>query len=229
MSTLGRSASGAQGMSRAERERQILDAATVEFGRRGYAYASLTDIASAAGVSRPLLYAYFGSRDGLHSACVRQAGSILIDSLSRVRSDSGAQGDYPSPLATIFIALERRTQYWSTIYDHTLPRSSPGYAAAQEFQHVLTTMSALCLPDTIADADSDDRSLLHALWFSTISTTISWWSERPDKAPQEMVERWLRLLAPLSHAATASGPRQLDYALPTRARRQGCGSRHEPR
>ena len=68
---------GTKGVPRADREQQILDAAVAEFGEFGYAHASVAAIARRAGISKPLVYEYFGSKDGLYLACLGRAGSHL--------------------------------------------------------------------------------------------------------------------------------------------------------
>ena len=58
-------------MPRAEREQRMLDAAGRAFARDGYHAASMDEIARAAGISKPMLYNYFGSKEGLYVAYVR--------------------------------------------------------------------------------------------------------------------------------------------------------------
>lgn len=186
---------GTKGVPREQREQQILELATTEFGSRGYAYTSLTDIASVAGVSKPLIYTYFGSRDGLHAACVQRAGKSLVDAVASAQTVSGADKALAT-LTAIFRALDGQTENWKLIYDTTLPRPSEAYAVAREYQDALNTMGAEGVAEVLAGsdiADADDHSLLLALWFSIVSTTISWWSENPTQTPQQMTERCLRL------------------------------------
>ncbi|HEY8480406.1 MAG TPA: TetR/AcrR family transcriptional regulator [Spirillospora sp.] len=66
-------------MSRAERERQMLDVAEAVFGERGYQATSMDEIAERCGVSKPMLYEYFGSKDGLLLACIRRSKAELLD------------------------------------------------------------------------------------------------------------------------------------------------------
>ncbi|MGH3244422.1 MAG: TetR/AcrR family transcriptional regulator [Spirillospora sp.] len=66
-------------MSRAERERQMLDVAEEVFGERGYKAASMDEIAERCGVSKPMLYEYFGSKDGLLVACMSRSKAELLD------------------------------------------------------------------------------------------------------------------------------------------------------
>lgn len=186
---------GTKGVPREQREQQLLEVATTEFGSRGYAYTSLTDIATIAGVSKPLIYTYFGSRDGLHAACVQRAGKSLVDAVASAQTVSGADKALAT-LTAIFRALDGQTENWKLIYDTTLPRPSEAYALAREYQDALNTMGAEGVAEVLVGsdiADADDHSLLLALWFSIVSTTISWWSENPTQSPQQMTERCLRL------------------------------------
>lgn len=52
------------------KRRQILDAAAKVFRGLGYDGASMNDVAAEAGVSKPTLYSYFQSKDGLFEAIV---------------------------------------------------------------------------------------------------------------------------------------------------------------
>lgn len=60
-------------MPRAERERQMMAVAEETFAERGYLATSVDDIAERCGVSKPMIYEYFGSKEGLLVACIRAA------------------------------------------------------------------------------------------------------------------------------------------------------------
>jgi len=78
-------------MSRAERESQMLDVAEEVFAERGYRATSMEEIADRCGVSKPMLYEYFGSKDGLLLGCLARARAEL----HRVTSEAMAEGDDP--------------------------------------------------------------------------------------------------------------------------------------
>ena len=105
-------------MPRAQREQLILDAATTEFGRFGYAGAALSAVAAQAGVSKPLVMGYFGSNDGLYIACVQRAAE--------------------DTLTAVFHALAPRPHDWNVINDRT-PRA--GGTAQEAARRVRTTIS----------------------------------------------------------------------------------------
>ena len=51
----------------------VLDSAIAAFGRKGYAGTSVSDIVQATGLSKPTLYYYFGSKEGLFCAILESA------------------------------------------------------------------------------------------------------------------------------------------------------------
>jgi AcrR family transcriptional regulator len=64
-------------MPRAQREQQILTAAAQVFAERGYSATTMEDIAERVGITKPLIYGYFGSKEGLLSAAVTRARTEL--------------------------------------------------------------------------------------------------------------------------------------------------------
>jgi AcrR family transcriptional regulator len=55
---------------RAVREQQLLELAEALFAERGYAGASMDELARRAGVTKPVVYELFGSKEGLFGVCV---------------------------------------------------------------------------------------------------------------------------------------------------------------
>jgi AcrR family transcriptional regulator len=80
---------GTKGMPRAERQRQLLDLGERAFAERGYHAVSMDEIASAAGVTKPIIYAYFGSKNGFFAAGIHRA---YEDWVRRVEGAAGGGG-----------------------------------------------------------------------------------------------------------------------------------------
>jgi AcrR family transcriptional regulator len=68
-------------MPRADREQLILEVAGQVFARSDYHAASMDEIAELAGVSKPMLYAYFDSKEGLYIAYIKRTGGELVERL----------------------------------------------------------------------------------------------------------------------------------------------------
>jgi AcrR family transcriptional regulator len=78
-------------MSRPEREQQMLDVAEEVFAEHGYHGVSMDEIAERCGVSKPMLYEYFGSKDGLLRAAAARSRAALY----AVTSAAMAEGTEP--------------------------------------------------------------------------------------------------------------------------------------
>ena len=87
-------------MPRAQREEQILRIAEEVFAERGFQATTMEDIAERVGVTKPLIYEYFGSKEGLLSACITSARTQL-----RVATEAAWQDVGPdAPLEVVFRA-----------------------------------------------------------------------------------------------------------------------------
>lgn len=193
---------GTKGVSRAEREEQILGVAIEEFGLRGHAHVSVADVARRADISKPLIYSYFGSRDGLASACVRRAGELLVAGVAASRTDADAGRRALDTLAAIFAVLDGCRQAWSVLYDPTIPRGSEVHALARRYRGELAAMGAAGTADVLRAAgntDPLDHELLSRIWQQSVGAAVTWWTEHPDLDAEAMVARCARVLVALGH------------------------------
>ena len=65
-------------MPRAERQAQILGVAEQVFAERGFQATTMEEVADRVGVTKPMIYEYFGSKEGLLAACVANARAQLL-------------------------------------------------------------------------------------------------------------------------------------------------------
>ena len=72
----------AKRLPRAVRERQILDAAVDVFSRLGFHAASMDEISEVAGISKPMLYAYLGSKEELFATCIRREATRMMEAIA---------------------------------------------------------------------------------------------------------------------------------------------------
>jgi AcrR family transcriptional regulator len=89
---------------RAERERQVLAAARALFAERGYGAVTMDDVAAAVGVTKPLLYVYFGNKERLYLACMEPAAEELREAVTGAVAEAEAAlrrwtGDYEQAVA----------------------------------------------------------------------------------------------------------------------------------
>jgi AcrR family transcriptional regulator len=67
--------------------RDILSAATAEFGEKGYAGARVDDIAARTRTTKRMIYYYFGGKEGLYAAVLEEAYGGMRDAEGALRLD----------------------------------------------------------------------------------------------------------------------------------------------
>lgn len=72
---------------------RLLHAAVRVFDRKGYAGASVREIAEMAGVTKPALYYHFGSKEGLLAAVIREGERTFTETLDRAVARPGSTRD----------------------------------------------------------------------------------------------------------------------------------------
>ena len=123
---------GTKGVPRAEREGQIVAVAVDEFAEHGYAGASMAVIAGRAGISKPLIYQYFGSKDGLYLTCLHHVAGALLERLEVAQQqEDDSVASRVHTLQAVFEALEPQRSAWQLLYDTTMPTTGPIADAAR--------------------------------------------------------------------------------------------------
>lgn len=197
--TSPRPRAGTKGVARAEREAQILEAACRRFGEQGYVATSVEAVAADAGISKPLVYSYFGSKDGLYAACVREATRVLLAELERTTA-TGTVG-LPRALLTLdgmFHALAERRWLWRLVFDPGAPREGDVAAARAAYETRIEAIGREGVAAVLAAAghtDPDDVAATRAAWEAIFRALVTWWVEHPDETPEAMTRRCVRLFA----------------------------------
>jgi len=64
-----------------EKQSKIIDAALVAFGTNGYRKASISDIAGAAGISKAMVFHYFGTKKDLYLYLIKLCAETLVSEI----------------------------------------------------------------------------------------------------------------------------------------------------
>ncbi|GAA2068687.1 TetR/AcrR family transcriptional regulator [Streptomyces albiaxialis] len=196
----GTTRAGTKGMPRAERERQLLAAATEEFARHGYEGTTVAAVAARVGVTKPLLHQYFGSKQDLYLACLAPVGDRLLDAVRTAMAAHGP-GAPPTPLRVLrglFTALDGQREAWFVLYDATLPPASEAARRAASYRGAVDDLAAAGTADLLHAAGFDDPldadALTHA-WRGLATALVRWWIQHPEQSPDAMTRRCARLFA----------------------------------
>ena len=172
---------------RAVRERQLLELAEALFAERGYAGASMDELARRAGVTKPVVYELFGSKDGLFAACVdRSIERLAADIATAVRAqDDPEERLRAGGLAFIRFAAANRVA-WDLM--------SMGGSFEQKARAVRSSQAELIreLMAEMARDDVDQRELevaAHAV-NAAYEGVAHWMWAHPD-VPIEQIADWI--------------------------------------
>ncbi|MFI8966371.1 TetR/AcrR family transcriptional regulator [Streptomyces sp. NPDC053493] len=204
------SRAGTKGVPRAERERQVLAAATEEFGRHGYEATTMAAVAARVGVTKPLLHQYFGGKQDLYLACLEPVGERLLQAVrSAMAADrAGAPATPLRVLDALFHALEGQREAWFVLYDPTLPPDSDAARRAAHYRGAVDELAATGTADLLHATGSDDPLDADALmfaWRGLCTALVRWWIGRPDQSPEAMTRRCARILATARALGSAGG------------------------
>lgn len=198
---VNRKKAGTKGVPRLDRESQILDVAAKEFAAQGYAATNLAVIADKAGISKPLIYNYFTSKDGLFTACLDRAGAVLADEIERIaREDTVGIERGMRTLEGIFTILEPQPHFWKLFFDGSAPTTGAIGESTAHYKDRITKLAEEGVTELMTmngDSNPLDISAMTAVWMSIVDALVNWWLDHPDQTAEQMTQRCMRLLGAL--------------------------------
>jgi len=93
-----------------EKQNKIVTAAMTLFGEVGYKKAYISEIASAAGISKALIFHYFASKKGLYAYLVYYTGKIVMTEAQHDR-DTAGKDFFERALISIKFRLSLKNRY----------------------------------------------------------------------------------------------------------------------
>src|ERR1700748_635565 len=109
-------------LSRSDRMEETLGVAHGLFAERGYGEVTMEEIAAAVGVTKPLLYNYFGNKERLYIACMERAGDSLTKTVGEAIAGTASPGDaLGAGVRAFFASLDSDRAAWAVLFDETLP------------------------------------------------------------------------------------------------------------
>ena len=182
-------------MPRREREQQMLEVAGGLFAARGYAAVSMEDIAAEVGVSKPMLYNYFGSKQGLYIAYIGRAGRELLD---RMRQ-ADAAGQAPEQrlragIEAFFSYVDEHRDGWAVLYKEAATQGGPFAAEVADLRArirgIVNSLFAEAAEDGAPRSKRDPPATepLAAAFVGAGEALANWWLEHPHLSHEAVSE-----------------------------------------
>jgi len=171
------------------RAEQLLDVAEELFAGAGYGQVSIQAIALAAGVTRPVVYHRFGSKDGIYLACLRRARAQMETMMfEAVASTSGTRTQLERGADAYFRLVETDPARWRLLFGGGAALS--GAVAEEAIRlHLATEEGFVDLLRPLAPHADEHTLLAHAHAIGGAAHQLAqWWLRTPGITRAQVVE-----------------------------------------
>lgn len=199
----------------------MLDVAHALFAERGYAAVTMDDVAAAAGITKPLLYNYFGNKERLYLACMAPAGDALIATvIDAVARTSSAAAALDAGLRAFFGYLAADRAAWRVLFDETLPAGGEVARGVGEYRERLTELVGATLLDQLPAARRakalDEVQALSSAVLGAAEALGRWWLRTDATSPDAAAQMLIDILGPGLRQRAAGGRAQTQTRSATR-------------
>lgn len=186
-------------LPRSEREQQMLDAAIVIFSRRGYHKASMDEIAERAGISKPMLYMYLGSKADLFRACMRRESARFLGAIAAVVDvDLPVEEQVFRGVNAFFSFVAEYRDAWNVLHRQARGQGGPVAEEVVAIRHmVLDEIASILGRAAVVQGRDLPKSELNALATGLLGAAESyteWILDHPREEPEQTSARLMALV-----------------------------------
>lgn len=190
---------------------QTLAAAHGLFAERGYAAVKMDEIAAAVGVTKPLLYNYFGNKEQLYIACMERVGDALTKSVADAVAATASPGDaLGAGVRAFFAFLDADRAAWSVLFDETLPQSGDVADRVAEYRGQIISMVSGTLLAQLSERQREAaRVEVEALSTALLGAAEAlgrWWLRTEAVSASDAAELLIATVEPGLRARSAPSP-----------------------
>jgi AcrR family transcriptional regulator len=188
-------------LARADRMEQTLVAAHALFAERGYAAVKMDEIAAAVGVTKPLLYNYFGNKEQLYITCMERAGDSLTATVAEAVGATESPGDaLGAGVRSFFSFLDSDRAAWAVLFDETLPRGGEVADRVADYRRMIVELVAgsmlAQLPQERRDAARIEIEALSTSLLGAAEALARWWLRTEEIGADEAAELLISTIEP---------------------------------
>lgn len=185
----GTSAPKNRRLPRAERELQMLEAAARLFGEKGFEATSMDDVAHACGVTKPMVYSYFESKEGLYRAMIHRAGDHLVSAFLEIGTETDPAKRLKLALHVFLEFVERYGPSWRMVFS-AAPNGSKEMDAIAGYRQQIMQAAVYTLGKFRPEGSDGKRAraliepYAHAL-LGAGEAIAQWWLHNPQRTRDE--------------------------------------------
>ncbi|MFN8147170.1 MAG: TetR/AcrR family transcriptional regulator [Candidatus Nanopelagicales bacterium] len=180
-------------MSGRERREQLVDVGRKLFAEKGFEAVTIEEIASKAGVSKPVVYEHFGSKDGLYAVIVDREMNILLGSISDSLTARAPRALLEQATRALFDYIESREDGF-----RVLVRDSPVAQNTGNFASLLRDVASQVDERLAKEFDRNSFPAKFAPMYSNmfvgmVALTGQWWLDVRKPKKDEVIAHVVNL------------------------------------
>src|SRR5664279_3942080 len=181
-------------MTGRERREQLLDVGRRLFAEKGFEATSIEEIASRAGVSKPVVYEHFGGKEGLYAVVVDREMSALLDGItSSLTMNRSIVRVERVALALLTYVEERTDGFRIMIRDSPASISSGTYSSLLN-DAVSQVASILAGDFSRRGLDPELAPLYAQALVGSVSMTAQWWLDTGEPKKEVVAAHLVNLM-----------------------------------
>ncbi len=193
-------------LPREARIEQTLAVAHDLFAERGYATVTMDEVAAAVGVTKPLLYNYFGNKELLYLACMEPAGDALLSAVvGAVESSATPIRALRAGIHAFFEFVDRDRRAWRVLFDETLPVEGGIARRVGEYRERLTDLVAGALLEQIPSEHRIQVEAVSTALLGAAEALGRWWLRTGALSAAEAADLLVRTVEPGLRALVLEG------------------------
>lgn len=184
-------------LPRAVRERQILDAAVRVFAERGFHSASMDEISEVAGISKPMIYAYLGSKDELFVACIQREAGRLLDAIGEaVEANLSPDEQLWRGLHVFFQYVRDNRASWTVLHRQASSQEPFAYELGEWRTRAMNLVATLIARATAESEQltSEQVEPFSAALVGACESLLDWWIDHPEYTAESLSKRLMNLI-----------------------------------
>ncbi|EJB8462864.1 TetR/AcrR family transcriptional regulator [Acinetobacter baumannii] len=172
------------------REKQILDIAEKQFIELGYEETTIESIRKEAGLSRPMIYDYFGSKDKVYLACVKRVRIEYENKIFEIFNEKISLNDLVFKISVLYFdIISQNPKRWETFFAGSIiPNIGELGKSLKELQkgtikHVINLMS-----HHYPDINKEKLDAFSHL-ISAVGIQLGyWWLDNPHVSKEKIID-----------------------------------------
>jgi AcrR family transcriptional regulator len=173
----------------------MLAAAVASFAAYGFHDASMDDIAARAGVSKPMVYAYLGSKEELFVACMHHEGTRLMQAIVDVVDPTlQPEQQMHRGMRAFFSYVATHPDGWTVLHRRASAAFASEYGLMRaRMTEVVESMLRRAVSRAVSQAGIDVATLAYAL-VGAGESLADWLVEHPSTSPDALAARCMGIV-----------------------------------